>query len=99
MINHIIGFTPNQELQSGVLTFADGTIQNFGAGDTATLASIGFTVVTTVTTATLKVDQSNIAYYGASLTMTIKDTLVEEPTWFDTTQVTITLTRPPCLVT
>ena len=48
--------------------------------------------------ATLKVDMSSTSYYGGTLVLTIKDTLVEEPTWFDTTTVTINLTRPPCLV-
>ena len=38
-------------------------------------------------------------YYGGSLQLTIKDTLVEETTWFDTTVVTINLIRPPCPVT
>ena len=39
-------------------------------------------------------------YYGATLSLSIKDTLVEEPTWFDTTQVTISFnSRPPCTVT
>ena len=28
-------------------------------------------------------------YKGSTLTLTIKDTLVKESTWFDTTQVTI----------
>ena len=41
---------------------------------------------------------SNNVYYGGTLVLTIKDMLVEETTWFDTTIVTITLTRPPCLV-
>ena len=99
MTNHLPSFTPSQELQSGVLTLTDGTTQTIAAGDMAALAAIGLTIVIAGNTATLKVDMSNIAYYGATLTLMIKDTLVEEPTWFDTTQVTITLTRPSCLVT
>ena len=99
MINYLPGFTISQELQSGVLTHANGTTQTFAAGDTAALAAIGVTIVTNGSAATLKVDISNIAYYDATLALTIKDTLVEESTWFDTTQVTLTLTRPTCLVT
>ena len=41
---------------------------------------------------------SNNVYYGGTLVLTIKDTLVEEMTWYRTTIVTITLTRLPCLV-
>ena len=65
--NNLAGFTISQELQSGVLTHGDGTTQNFVAGDTAALAAIGVTIVTAGNTATLKVDMSNIAYYGGSL--------------------------------
>ena len=87
MINHISGFTPNQELQSGVLTLSDGTTQTIAAGDTAAIAAIGVTVETTANTATLKIDVKENMYYDATLTLILKDTLVEEPTWFDTTQV------------
>ena len=85
MINHISGFTPSQELQSGVLTLSDGTTQTIAAGDTVTLAAIGFTIETTASTATLKVDVNDLTYYGSTLTLTIKDTVAEETTWFDTT--------------
>jgi len=47
----------------------------------------------------LKFNVSDKAYYGSTLALTIKDALVEEPTWFDTTEVNLSLTRPPCLVT
>ena len=50
-------------------------------------------------TATLEVNMSNTTYYGGTLEPKIKDTLVEETIWFETTVVTINLTRPPCLVT
>ena len=99
MTNHLPGFTPSQELQSGVLTLADGATQTFAAGDTATLAGVGFTIETAGSTATLKVDVNDKLYYGSTLTLTLKDTVAEESTWFDTTEVTMTLTRPPCLVT
>jgi len=99
MTNHLPGFTPSQELQSGVLTLADGTTQPIAAGDTAALAAIGVTIETTGSTATLKVDVSDKAYYGSTLALTIKDTVAGETTWFDTTVVTIDLTRPPCTVT
>ena len=85
MINHISGFTPSQELQSGVLTLSDGTSQTIAAGDMAALAAIGLTIETAGNTATLKVDVSDKAYYGGTLTLTIKDTVVGETTWFDTT--------------
>jgi len=98
VINHITGFTSSQELQSGVLTFADGTTQTITAGDTAALATIGVTIVTSGSTATLKIDVIDKAYYGSTLVLTIKDTVAGETTWFDTTEVTINLTRPPCLV-
>ena len=99
MTNHLPGFTPSQELQSGVLTLADGATQTFAAGDTATLAGIGFTIETVGSTATLKVDVDDKLYYGSTLTLTLKDALVEETTWFDTIEVNLSLTRPPCLVT
>lgn len=102
VINHLLSFTISQELQSGVLTPADGTTQNFGAGDTDALAAIGVKIETLGVLgnqATLKVNMSDKAYYGSTLTLTIKDTVVAEPTWFDTTVVTIDLARPPCPVT
>ena len=94
VINHITGFTLTQVFQSGVLTLADGTTQSIAAGDTAALAAIGVTIETTASTATLKVNVSNNAYSGSTLTLMIKDTVVEETSWFDTTIVTINLTRP-----
>ena len=102
VVNHLTGFTISQELISAVLTLADSTVaENIGAGDTAALAAIGVTinVDTVAVTATLKVDMSDNAYYGGTLVVTIKDTLVEEPTWFDTTVVTINLTQPSCTIT
>ena len=85
VINHILGFTISQELQSGVLTLSDGTIQNIAALDIAALAVIGVTIETTASTATLKVNVSDLTYYGSTLALTIKDTVAEETTWFDTT--------------
>ena len=93
----------SQELQSAVLTLSDGTIAppNIGLGDDAVLAGIGVTIVTDTVagTATMKVDMSDNSYYGGTLVVTIKDTLTLEPTWFDTTIVTVNLNRPPCPVT
>ena len=99
MTNHLPSFTPSQELQSGVLTLTDGTTQPIAAGDMAALAAIGLTIETAGNTATLKVDVSDKAYYGGTLTLTIKDTVVGETTWFDTTVVTINLTEPLCPIT
>ena len=56
VINHITGFTPSQELQSGVLTLTDGTTQTIAAGDTSALAAIGAIIETAGSTATLKVN-------------------------------------------
>ena len=84
-INHLLGFTLSQELLSGVLTLSDGTIQNIAAGDMTALAVIEVTIETTASTATLKVDVSDLTYYGSTLALTIKDTVAEETTWFDTT--------------
>ena len=98
------GFTISQELVSYQLTLADGSPGSFSSGSDATirafLTSIGVTTVTDTVagTATMKVNNSDNSYYGITLAVTIKDTIVGETTWFDTTEITINFTRPPCLV-
>ena len=86
MINHLPDFLIHQFIEFGVLTLEEGSIQNI---DVATLFGDGITIEILDAKATLKIDVVDIVYKGSTLTLTIKDTLVEEPTWFDTTQVTI----------
>ena len=48
----------------------------------------------------MQVDVRENRYYDATISLTIKDTVVGETTWFDTTVVTINFnSRPPCTVT
>ena len=55
----------------------------------------GITIEILDAKATLKIDMVDNIFDVDTLTLTIKDTLVEEPTWFDTTQVEIYLTKDP----
>ena len=94
MTNRLPSFTLSQELQSGILTYADGTIQNIAAGDTAVLSAIGVKIETTSSQATLKVDVNNRAYSKSTLALVIKDTVIGETTWFDITEVNLKLIGP-----
>ena len=85
VINHLPSFTISQELQSGVLTFSDGSTQNISVGENTALAAIGVTIETSGSQATLKVDVNDEAYYGSTLSFKIKDTVVAETTWSNTT--------------
>ena len=84
VIEHISGFKSSQELQLGKLILSDGRIQKFNTGDTATLAIIGLSIETLNDLSTLKIDVRDKEYYDSTLVLTIKDFLVEEPTWSNT---------------
>lgn len=60
---------------------------------------MGVRVETRNDTDWLLINLDDIIYYESQLEVSIKNTLIEESDWFNTTRVTITMTRPPCDVT
>ena len=101
VIDHIDGSTISQQLVSGVLTKSDGSTINIASGDVAALATHGvtFAVSSESDSAILKIDNSDKSFYGASLSLTIKDTIQDEDDFANTTKVKIVFIRPVCSVT
>lgn len=58
VIDTLTGYTISQELLSGILTLADGSVTTIAAGDTAALTALGVTIVIdqTAGTALLRVN-------------------------------------------
>lgn len=58
----------------------------------------GVSIVVNGETAQLEIDVDDAIYYGSMLEVWIKNTLVDEPNWYNTTQVKILFVKPPCPV-
>ena len=101
VISHLDGFTIAQKLDSGVLTKSDGSITYIASEDLVALATHGVTILvdSESETAELKIDNTDKAYYGANLMLTIKNTLQEEDDFSNTTKVKILFVRITCHVT
>ena len=84
-----------------MLTKSDGSTTTIASGDVAALATLGvtFAVSSESDSAILKIDNSDKSFYGASLSLTIKDTIQDEDDFANTTKVNIVFIRPACPVT
>ena len=81
---------------SGSLEFSDGTVVEIKSYDTGRLALIGVIIETlTDDDAFVSVDVNDKIYAESKLQLTIKSTLVEEPDWFNTTELAILYKSDP----
>ena len=76
----------------------DGSLEQIGAGETEKLASHGVTFLIDGNQAWLKVDVSDLAYSNGKIELSIKDTIKDEPEWYNTSNVIIYFTAPPCQI-
>ena len=84
-----------------MLTKSDGSITYIASEDLVALATHGVTILidSESETAELKIDNTDEAYYGANLMLTIKNSLQEEDDFSNTTKVKILFVRITCHVT
>ena len=65
VIDHLDGYTVSQEIESGLLELADGTTTNVSKGGTNT--GFGVSIEVVGEQASLKVENGDKPYYGATL--------------------------------
>ena len=98
VISHIDSSSISQEIWDATVILQDGSLKQIGAGETDKLASHGITFVIDGKKAWLRVDSSDLAYSNGRIELSIKDTIMDEPEWYNTTNVVIYFSMPPCQI-